>query len=257
MDGIPMYTVAKSYYCRQSDLIARCITKPDMEGIALEVLTSNPLRRVFSHHVLNWDENVLLHASPNLVVFAQGCSMLIVQPGNQEWTISPLESYDPIRSVIGCDRGRRLCVVTDLGVIIVRCRDLSVVKSFQIPGIQQLFCRSIDSGKHERQLLLTYLTNDGVVYTFNIDGDISSNRISPSHGCLECSAEQFQRLVQDPKNSAAFIALQDVHFIFFSHTPDMVWISKPQPVPENTSDLSLSNLFDKWHGVMRKRSNSV
>jgi hypothetical protein len=147
-------------------------------------------------------------------------------------------------------------VVTDLGVIIVRCSNLSVVRSLRIPGVLQLYCRSIDSGTNKRQLLLTYLTDDGIVYAVNIDGKVLSNRVSPTHGCSECTAKPCFNLVQDKKDSAAFIAFQEKSLIFFSHTPDMVWISKPQPLDANGSGGDLSYLFEKWNGEMRKRPNS-
>jgi hypothetical protein len=141
-------------------------------------------------------------------------------------------------------------------VIIVRCSNLSVVKSLRIPGVLQLYCRSIDCGTNKRQLLLTYLTDDGIVYAVNIDDKVLSNRVSPTHGCSECIAEPCQNLVQDPKDSAAFIAFQEKSLIFFSHTPDMVWISKPQPLVANGSGGDLSYLFVKWNGEMGKRPNS-
>lgn len=248
-----MFTVLKSASCDTAGLTARCITKPDKPGLAIEVLTHNPLRRVLSQHVPHWNEHVIMHVSSKLALFACGSDMLIAQEEAHGWTLSPLQTNDTIRIVVGCDSGRRICIVTGEWILIVRTRNQSTVKSFRVPNIQQLFCRSIDSGPHERQLLLTYLTADRLIYAVNVDGTVSSSCISPSHGCLECASEPCERLVQNPKKAGAFIAFHESSYIFFSHTADMIWISKRQPLP---CDNELANLFCKWDGELRKRSNS-
>lgn len=252
MDAIPMFTVAKSFHCKQSRLSGRCLVQPDKEGTIVEVLSHSPLRRLMSHQMPLWNpRDVGIDVSENLVVFWSATEMLVVNINKGNWSMSPLHSYDPIKTVIGCNYGRQMCVVTDGGILIVGATDLMLQTSVPARNIVTIYCQH---DTKTDQLLLTYLTDKGIVFTVNVRSCERSNKISPTHGCEQCAAEPCTQLLQDPDCKSSFIALHEDSqtYTFFAHTPETVWIAHRSPC--GTADVK--TMFAKWSGEVRKRSLS-
>lgn len=246
-----MFTVAASVRHEGANLTARCTTHPDKPGVTLEVLTHDPPQRVLSHHVPHWDDSCLIHVSCKLVLFAYKRCAMMLQPLGDTWTITPFEFEDPINIILGCDDGQHICVVTNLGVLIVRCRDLALVKSFGQRGVVQIFCRSVVF-PDDNILLLTYLTDRNIVYVVKIDNSGCSKRMSPTHGCIQCSSEPCTRLIQDPRCDFAFLAIHDNshQYTFFIHTPTTIWTSKSKSFLDGEGQIE--TLFANWRNYLTK-----